>query len=282
MAVNKDIVDGIIAGLESMPKKSEIDTPTNNIDQLASQTEDGLMSSDDKKKLDGIATDANKYIHPTTSGNKHIPSGGSDGQILKWDSDGAAKWANEFTYGYASSSSGGLMSSTDKTNLDAAVTKLNNIADGANNYTLPVASNTILGGVKTTSNVSDTSDYTPCPIVNGVPYYMNTVGSYTLPVASNTTLGGVKTTSEVSSTSGYTPCPIIAGVPYYKGELYGFEYNEEAKKLVYGTDPTTVLNQGIGLDDTLSKKGFAADSAAVGEIIGDISTILSNVLGVIE
>ena len=39
-----------------------------------------------------------KYIHPTTSGNKHIPSGGLTGQILKYESDGTAVWANETTY----------------------------------------------------------------------------------------------------------------------------------------------------------------------------------------
>lgn len=32
------------------------------------------------------------YTHPVTSGNKHIPSGGSSGQILKWSSDGTAAW----------------------------------------------------------------------------------------------------------------------------------------------------------------------------------------------
>jgi hypothetical protein len=34
----------------------------------------------------------NNYTHPTTSGNKHVPSGGSSGQFLGWDSDGTAKW----------------------------------------------------------------------------------------------------------------------------------------------------------------------------------------------
>lgn len=39
--------------------------------------------------------DANTiYTHPTTSGNKHIPSGGSSGQILKWSSNGTAVWGN--------------------------------------------------------------------------------------------------------------------------------------------------------------------------------------------
>jgi hypothetical protein len=50
------------------------------------------MSSSDKTKLDGVATGANNYIHPTTSGNKHIPSGGSSGQILRWSADGTAVW----------------------------------------------------------------------------------------------------------------------------------------------------------------------------------------------
>ena len=50
------------------------------------------MTSSDKNKLDGIASGANNYSHPTTSGNKHIPSGGSSGQILRWSADGTAVW----------------------------------------------------------------------------------------------------------------------------------------------------------------------------------------------
>lgn len=60
---------------------------------MASQSNDGLMSNDDKIKLDGIATGANNYIHPTSAGNKHIPSGGSNGQVLKYGgSSGTATW----------------------------------------------------------------------------------------------------------------------------------------------------------------------------------------------
>ncbi|MBO5604918.1 MAG: hypothetical protein J5915_05995 [Acidaminococcaceae bacterium] len=35
------------------------------------------------------------YTHPTTAGNKHIPSGGSSGQILRWSADGTAVWGND-------------------------------------------------------------------------------------------------------------------------------------------------------------------------------------------
>lgn len=43
------------------------------------------------------------YTHPTSAGNKHIPSGGSDGQVLGYGgSSGTAKWttiSNTDTYG---------------------------------------------------------------------------------------------------------------------------------------------------------------------------------------
>ena len=61
---------------------------------------------------------------------------------------------------------------------------------------------------------------------------------------------------------------------------YGFEYNEETGMLEYGTDPTSNLNQGIGLDDTLSKKGYAADAGAVGELKEDIDNIYSKYLSI--
>lgn len=76
------------------------DTPTNTTHSDATQSAHGLMSVDDKKKLDGIASGANNYVHPTSSGNKHIPSGGSAGQFLKWSADGTAVWGadNDTTY----------------------------------------------------------------------------------------------------------------------------------------------------------------------------------------
>ena len=35
------------------------------------------------------------YTHPTTAGNKHIPAGGSTGQILRWSASGTAAWGSE-------------------------------------------------------------------------------------------------------------------------------------------------------------------------------------------
>lgn len=79
----------------------------------------GLMSAADKTKLNGIATGATANTgtvtsvatsgaitggtitttgtisHSTASGYKHIPSGGSSGQILRWSADGTAAWGSD-------------------------------------------------------------------------------------------------------------------------------------------------------------------------------------------
>lgn len=95
---------------------------------VAKETGKGLSTNDyttaEKTKLSGIATGANNYTHPTTSGNKHIPSGGSSGQILRWGADGTAVWGNDnnTTYGVATTSANGLMSYSDKSKLDGIAT----------------------------------------------------------------------------------------------------------------------------------------------------------------
>ena len=58
--------------------------------------------SEMKKKLDGIDENANKYTHPTGAGSRHIPSGGSNGQVLTWKGDGTAEWGSGSYYGVCS------------------------------------------------------------------------------------------------------------------------------------------------------------------------------------
>ena len=71
------------------------------------------------------------YSHPINPGNKHIPAGGSSGQILRWSADGTAAWGadNNTTYGPATQLANGLMSAADKKKLDE-------IAAGANKTTV--------------------------------------------------------------------------------------------------------------------------------------------------
>lgn len=60
----------------------------------ATTTADGFMTSTMVTKLNGIATSANNYSHPTTEGNKHIPKGGSSGQFLGYSAAGTAQWVD--------------------------------------------------------------------------------------------------------------------------------------------------------------------------------------------
>lgn len=61
----------------------------------ATTSKDGLMSKEHYSKLESVAQNANNYTHPSNSGNKHIPAGGSEGQILVWSEDGTAKWGED-------------------------------------------------------------------------------------------------------------------------------------------------------------------------------------------
>jgi hypothetical protein len=108
-----------------------------NITMASTETVDGRDLSVDGAKLDLIAASANNYSHPTSAGNKHIPSGGSSGQFLKYTSAGTAVWAadNDTTY---SVGDGGLtandFTNTLKTKLDgveasADVTDTTNVVD---------------------------------------------------------------------------------------------------------------------------------------------------------
>lgn len=65
-------------------------------------------------------------------------------------------------------------------------------------YSLPTASST-LGGVKTTSTVTNASGYTACPIIGGVPYYKDTNTTYSL-----SSFGINASAAEINYTKGVT------------------------------------------------------------------------------
>ena len=44
--------------------------------------------------IDTVDANANNYIHPTDAGNKHIPTGGTEGQILENSASGTAVWTD--------------------------------------------------------------------------------------------------------------------------------------------------------------------------------------------
>lgn len=123
----------------------------NHTHSTATKSANGFMSSSDKSKLDGIATNANNYVHPTTSGNKHIPSGGSSGQILRWSADGTAAWGaeNDHIYGIATSSTAGLV----KSGTDITVDSVGNVSVNNDSHTHGNSTITSVDASKVSSGV---------------------------------------------------------------------------------------------------------------------------------
>ena len=184
----------------------------------------GLMSPEDKKKLDGISEEGGDYILPSASSDSlgGIKVGYTESEknyAVKLDSNSKAyvsvPWQN---YSNATSSTAGLMSPEDKKKLDGIS------EEGSGDYILPTANADTLGGIKIgTGLIIDESG--KCSVdsnnisvnwskVNGKPTLSTvaTSGSYndltnkpsipsayTLPTATSTILGGVK-----SSTTGTT------------------------------------------------------------------------------
>lgn len=94
---------------------------------VATSSSNGLMSSSDKSKLDGIAVGANKYTHPTYTAKSsgfykvtvdatgHVSATVA---VAKADITALGIPAQDTTYTNATTSQSGLMSSTDKAKLD--------------------------------------------------------------------------------------------------------------------------------------------------------------------
>ena len=152
---------------------------------VATTSANGLMSSTDKSKLDGIASGANNYSLPLaasgTRGGVQIGYSDSGANVaVKLSSEkayvaltktavtsalGYTPPTTNTTYNAATTSSAGLMSATDKAKLDG-------IASSANNYSLPSQySDTI-----TASNVIKVSKLYAPTTAGGSTYGLGTNG----------------------------------------------------------------------------------------------------------
>ena len=176
---------------------------TNTTYSVATTSKDGLMSSEDKTKLDGIASGANKYTHPsytarnagfykiTVNNQGHVTAVTS---VAKSDITALGIPAQDTTYDAATTSEAGLMSAADKA-------KLNGIATGANKYTHPSYTQRSSGlykiTVDTSGHVSTVSAVTKTDITNlGIPAQ-----------DTNTWVALKGATSSAAGTAGYVPAP---------------------------------------------------------------------------
>lgn len=81
--------------ISGLATKTELESKVDK--ELGKGLSEANYTETEKRKLSGIADNANNYVHPTTSGNKHIPAGGASGQILTFSEDGTAQWADTST-----------------------------------------------------------------------------------------------------------------------------------------------------------------------------------------
>lgn len=102
------------------------DTNTNTTYELTKSGSTITLEGSDGSSTS--VTDSNTvYTHPTTSGNKHIPAGGSSGQILRWSADGTAAWGadNNTNTTYTLSKSGSTITLTGSDGKKTSVTDSN-------------------------------------------------------------------------------------------------------------------------------------------------------------
>ena len=167
---------------------------------LATTTSAGLLSAEDKEKLNSIVTGANNYSLPVAT--QSTLGGIKLGDNISVAADGTASVTdtnivNALSYTpvsntqLASASSNGLMLSTDKIKLDTVEAR-------ANNYSLPVASPNTLGGIKVGSNITITND-----------------GTMSLTTANVVNALGFTPVSDVTVPDTYAPkdSPVFTGIP---------------------------------------------------------------------
>lgn len=86
---NQNAFSNVTVGTTTIAADTVTDTLT-----LAAGDNITLTTDTDNDKITISATDT-VYTHPTTSGNRHIPSGGASGQVLRWSTDGTAVWGDD-------------------------------------------------------------------------------------------------------------------------------------------------------------------------------------------
>ena len=95
IALKVDKVDGkqLSTNDYTTAEKQEVAKIANKVDKVeGKQLSTNDYTTAEKTKLQGVAANANNYVHPTTAGNKHIPAGGTAGQILVNNGNGTAEW----------------------------------------------------------------------------------------------------------------------------------------------------------------------------------------------
>ena len=125
-------------------------------------------------------------------------------QVTGLDSALAGKAPTGHTHAAATDAAAGFMSAADKKKLDG-------IAEGANKYTLPTASSSTLGGVKTGANITNSAGTISLTKAN-----VTAALGYTPPTTDTNTWTAFKgATTSAAGTAGYVPAPTAGAANRY-------------------------------------------------------------------
>lgn len=181
------------------------------------------------------------YSHPTTSGNKHIPSGGSSGQILRWSADGTAVWGadNNTTY---SDMKGATTSAAGTRGLVPAP------ANGAANrylrsdgtWQVPPDNNTTYSNmIAATASAAGKAGLVPAPAAGKQGQFLRGDGTWATPADTNTWRG-----IQNNLTSTATDQSLSA----YQGKLLNEKITNRI--LFQSSEPTTQSENDIWIKTT--------------------------------
>ena len=192
---------------------------------------DNNYTTAEKTKLAGIATGANNYTLPiaTSSALGGVKGGGnvaiSEAGVMSVDLSAYQKTADaDEKYYTKESATTDLAKKVDKVTgkglstedyTTAEKTKLAGIAEGANKYTLPVASDTVMGGIKVGANLQMVDG-----VLNAVQGTVDLTPFETKENAQNTY---VSKTSLSTTLEDYAKKSDVAQAVHYKGNVDTFD-----------------------------------------------------------
>lgn len=195
-------------------------TPTNTTYSSATASTPGLMSAADKVKLDGIAEKANNYSHPTTSGNKHIPSGGASGQILRWSADGTAVWGEDNNTTY-SAFKGATSSSAGGTGLVPAPASGETAKYLKSDGTWATPTNTTYSAMTgATADTAGKAGLVPAPTAGKQTSFLRGDGTWTVPTNTDTKVTNTLATTTKAYITGTTSATTNTGTQVFDTGVY--------------------------------------------------------------
>ena len=220
------------------------------------------FTSADHTKLNGIASSANNYSHPTGAGNNHVPTGGSSDQVLTYSSSGVEAWADADGGG-----GGGVITAT---------------ANGVNNRIATYSAATALNGEASLIFDGTTLTNSAGGIVDSNGQVMSALGmdqGAAIHGLANTSFGsGTLLLSFAAGPSDERLKREISNIEYGLAEIKAitpkwFKYNE-----------TTYNSSGLALPipTTHEHKDAYYNAQRTGFMAGDVKTVMPKIVSLME